>query len=128
MSVGVLQDNLVLSTGLIIGHHKEIQRLMFRALAGFIGRERIQFTLSTQLIKPNYLTMNIMLGHFTSTVLSSTSTVTLRSWSFVVLPNFLHSKGSPHMRRKRDVFPTPVLPHKTTLYVLAISQSEFSIN
>ena len=34
-SVGVLQDNLVLSTGLItrIGHRKEIQKLAFRALA-----------------------------------------------------------------------------------------------
>ena len=31
------------------------------------------------------------------------------------------------MRRKRDVFPTPVFPHNTTLYVLAITQSEFSI-
>ena len=34
-SVGVLQDNLVLSTRLImwVGHHKEIQKLTFRALA-----------------------------------------------------------------------------------------------
>ena len=33
--VGVLQDNLVLSTGLImwIGHHKEIQKLTFQKLA-----------------------------------------------------------------------------------------------
>ena len=34
-SVGVLQDNFVLSTGLImlIGHRKEIRKLTFRALA-----------------------------------------------------------------------------------------------
>lgn len=70
--------------------------------------------------------MIIMPVHFTSTVLSSTSTVTLHSWSFVVLPDFLQSKGSPHMRRKREVFPTPVFPHNTTLYVLTITQSEFS--
>ena len=32
--MGVLQDNLVLSTGLIIiGHRKEIRKLTFRALA-----------------------------------------------------------------------------------------------
>ena len=43
---GQVQDNLVLSTGLIIriGHRKAFQSL-------YGG----QFTLSTQLIKPNYL-------------------------------------------------------------------------
>ena len=74
---GVLQDNLVLSTGLImwIGHRKEIRKVTFRALA--LGRARrewvrlrranarnVSFRISsppavanssTQLIKPNYL-------------------------------------------------------------------------
>ena len=48
---GVLQDNLVLSTELIIrvGHRKEIRRKEIESL--YNG----QFTLSTQLIKPNYV-------------------------------------------------------------------------
>ena len=61
---GVLQDNLG-QTGLImwIGHGKEIWKLMFLALAlcrftrnaSFqISLRTGQFTLSTQLIKPNY--------------------------------------------------------------------------
>ena len=67
-------DNWVLSTGLImwIGHRKEIWKLAFRALALRRSESRYdegltletpafeslyggQFTLSTQLIKPNYL-------------------------------------------------------------------------
>ena len=65
----LFSDNLVLSTGLIIwiGHRKEIRKLTFRALrirsddgltletsaseSLYVG----QFTLSTQLITPNYL-------------------------------------------------------------------------
>ena len=68
MSVGVLQDNLVLSTELImqIGHRKEIQKLTFQSSAlrrsdwltletpTFESLYSGQFTLSTQLIKPNY--------------------------------------------------------------------------
>ena len=64
-----LQVNLVLSPGLMwIGHHKEIQKLVFRALVLCPSDEGLmfktsafkslyggQFTLSTQLIKPNYL-------------------------------------------------------------------------
>ena len=77
-SVGALQDNLVLSTGLImqIGHRKKIRKLSFRALVlrrreynvsllstrlqGLTLETSLlespyggQFTLSTQLIKPN---------------------------------------------------------------------------
>ena len=75
--MGVLQDNLVSSTELTmqIGHHKEIRKLTFRALAlsrvwhirfaptkgltletsAFDSLYGGQFTSSTQLIKPNYL-------------------------------------------------------------------------
>ena len=44
---GVLQENLVLSTALImwIGHRKEIQKLTFRALA--LSSERISLTVRT---------------------------------------------------------------------------------
>ena len=68
---GVLQDNLVLSTGLImwIGHRKGIWNLTFQALALHLRSDEgltletlvfeslygDQFTLPTQLIKPNYL-------------------------------------------------------------------------
>ena len=61
-SVGVLQDNLVLSTGLLmyIGHRKETcdrsdegLTLETSAFESLYGGQR---TLATQLIKPNYLT------------------------------------------------------------------------
>ena len=49
--MGVLQDNLVLSTGLImgIGHRKEIQKLTFRVLA--LCRSDLAFGLESQKVK-----------------------------------------------------------------------------
>ena len=76
------RDKLVLSTGLILsfGHRKEIRNLTFRALA--LRRSEVrsdegltleksaseslysgQFTLSTRLIKPNYLVILLPTQH-----------------------------------------------------------------
>ena len=50
----VYQDNLVFSAELIIKiDHREFLKLMFRALS--LPSDDSQFTLSTHLLKPNYL-------------------------------------------------------------------------
>ena len=89
---GVLQDNLVLSTELImrIGHRKEIRKLTFRVLAirsdegltletsAFESLYGGQFTLSIQLTKPNYgFILRVIFGNFLKIVrlLSATQCV-----------------------------------------------------